>query len=148
MSELENCFKAHNDYRAKHGGPPLKSVLSVNNGLNIWPGTTLSNIVGEVDIEKIYITPNSNPNCILKGHEAVDTWYDEINRYNFNRYGFSKNTGHFTQVVWRGSQELGVGIARAGNKTYVCNYYPPGNYRGQFQENVLPADTSAQPTNI
>ncbi len=48
--------------------------------------------------------------------------------------------GHFTQVVWRNSTKMGV--ARASNSsgwTYVVtNYSPPGNYVGQYDENVLP----------
>ena len=50
-------------------------------------------------------------------------------------------TGHFTQVTWIGSTELGVGRA-VGKKngmhcTYVVGRYrPPGNFMGKFQENV------------
>jgi hypothetical protein len=52
------------------------------------------------------------------------------------------DTGHFTQVVWKGSQKLGVGFAITGDgKTLyvVAQYSPPGNYQGQFGQNVLPA---------
>jgi hypothetical protein len=76
------------------------------------------------------------------GAEATDSWYDEIKLYNFNRPGFSMGTGHFTQVVWKGSQKLGVGFALTGDgKTLyvVAQYSPPGNYQGQFGQNVLPA---------
>jgi hypothetical protein len=51
-------------------------------------------------------------------------------------------TGHFTQVVWKGSKQLGVGIAFANNDRkaiVVANYYPPGNYLGQFPQHVSPA---------
>ena len=50
--------------------------------------------------------------------------------------------GHFTQVVWKGSREIGVGRAFAdkGQSVYVvCNYLPAGNYIGHYKENVLPA---------
>lgn len=56
--------------------------------------------------------------------------------------GFSMQTGHFTQVVWKASTEIGVGIAtypdsQYGHRTVVCiNYRPPGNYLGQFEQNV------------
>lgn len=49
-------------------------------------------------------------------------------------------TGHFTQVVWRDSSELGVGMARNRNgEVYVvCNYNPAGNFLGSFVDNVPP----------
>lgn len=64
--------------------------------------------------------------------------YSEIKYYQFGYGGFSMQTGHFTQVVWKDTKELGVAIGRArNNKLYiVANYYPPGNYQGRFQQNV------------
>jgi len=49
-------------------------------------------------------------------------------------------TGHFTQVVWKGSQKLGVGFAYSSDrkKVYVVAHYsPPGNFIGQYAQNVL-----------
>jgi hypothetical protein len=76
------------------------------------------------------------------GAEATDAWYNEIKLYNFYRPGFSMDTGHFTQVVWKGSQKVGVGFAITGDGKslyVVAQYSPPGNYQGQFGQNVLPA---------
>jgi hypothetical protein len=76
------------------------------------------------------------------GAEATDAWYDEIESYDFSSPGFAMSTGHFTQVVWKGSEKLGVGFAitRDGNSIYVvAQYSPQGNYMGQFGRNVLPA---------
>jgi len=66
-------------------------------------------------------------------------WYNEIKDYNFQKPGFGMNTGHFTQVVWKGTTEGGWGIATnaQGNCYVVGNYSPPGNYEGQFPQNVL-----------
>lgn len=52
-------------------------------------------------------------------------------------------TGHFTQVVWKESQKLGVGVARSssGRVYVVAQYTPPGNYLGQFQANVRPSNS-------
>ena len=51
-----------------------------------------------------------------------------------------KCAGHFTQVVWKGTKEMGVGraTARSGNIYVVANYSPPGNMQGAFQANVFP----------
>lgn len=47
--------------------------------------------------------------------------------------------GHFTQMVWKSSHELGVGVAKTkkGKVLVVCNYNPRGNVVGQFNSNVL-----------
>jgi hypothetical protein len=68
----------------------------------------------------------------------VDSWYNEIHHYDFNQPGFRPDTGHFTQVVWQSSQELGMGIAQAADGTWhvVGNYRPHGNIVNQFVPNV------------
>ncbi len=52
----------------------------------------------------------------------------------------SSQSGHFTQLVWRGSRLLGVGLASdgKGKTVVVANYDPAGNYLGRYAENVLP----------
>jgi len=50
--------------------------------------------------------------------------------------------GHFTQVVWKDSRELGVGRAFSDDEQrvfVVCNYFPAGNIIGRFAQNVFPA---------
>ncbi len=72
----------------------------------------------------------------------TNTWYNENKDYDFNNPGFSPNTGHFTQVVWNGSQKLGVGCAFTKdnlNVFVVAQYSPPGNDRNFFDQNVFPA---------
>ena len=52
--------------------------------------------------------------------------------------------GHFTQLIWKGSEKLGVGVATsASGKVYVvARYHPAGNYPNQFTENVFPASST------
>lgn len=71
--------------------------------------------------------------------KAVDAWYNEIDSYDFSSPGYSSSTGHFTQLVWKSSTELGCGFKTCGNEwgTYViCSYNPAGNVLGEFSENV------------
>ena len=62
--------------------------------------------------------------------------------YNFNSGGFSGGTGHFTQVVWKGSTKLGIGRAESEQNGMKCayivgRYKPAGNMMGDFPENVV-----------
>ena len=49
--------------------------------------------------------------------------------------------------VWKTSIELSLGVSVSNIKSpdgwywlvLVANYNPPGNYEGQFRENVMPA---------
>ncbi|CAF5148077.1 unnamed protein product, partial [Rotaria sp. Silwood1] len=78
----------------------------------------------------------------------TNSWYNEINSYNFGSPGFSSSTGHFTQVIWKGSKQLGIGIAfTSDNRTayVVANYYPPGNVISSFSSNVLPLCSTTTP---
>lgn len=59
---------------------------------------------------------------------------------------FIQGTGHFTQLVWKSTTQLGCAMAvTTTNKVYgVCNYSPQGNIvnAGYFQNNVLPLSSS------
>jgi pathogenesis-related protein 1 len=62
---------------------------------------------------------------------AVDMWASEKSAYTYDpRYEFV--AGHYTQIVWRSSVEIGCGAASCNNQTViVCRYDPPGNVIGQ-----------------
>lgn len=72
-------------------------------------------------------------------------WYSEKPYYNFNNATCQKNQmcGHYTQVVWSLSREIGCGKYLCENATdaetdevyrkawiFACNYGPAGNYNG------------------
>lgn len=77
---------------------------------------------------------------IVKGWEPVEHWYSEESNHIYGKEPSTLKTGHFTQVIWRDSHELGVGMAknRTGQIFIVVNYDPPGNFIGSFTENVPP----------
>lgn len=75
----------------------------------------------------------------LSPEDVTELWYREREGYDFRGGGFSMTTGHFTQLVWVGSSQMGCGIAQCGGlDVWVCNYDPPGNVETQYRENVLP----------
>jgi pathogenesis-related protein 1 len=76
---------------------------------------------------------------VLDPEATVAMWYDEIKLYKFPDGGFSMQTGHFTQLVWRDTKHVGCGHTQCnGNDIWVCEYDPPGNYDGEYRANVLP----------
>jgi len=133
----------HNKLRRVHGVQPLKLNNKLSKTAQDWAETLLrensfrhrpNNKFGE----NIYMSsrfPAKKPDP----KEAVKSWYSEIKRYQFGVEPRSMETGHFTQIVWKSTTELGVGVAsKDGKVIVVANYNPPGNYRGKYTENVPP----------
>jgi hypothetical protein len=64
---------------------------------------------------------------LFKGAHATSQWYDTITNHNFSSNEFNEKSGSFTQVVWKDTQEVGFGVARAPNGffysvNYLLNY--------------------------
>lgn len=145
----------HNDFRRQHGAVDLHWSFSLQEAARavaqkcefrhsrLGNGENLFALVGQVTSDL--------------GAQATRAWYAEGDKYSFASPGFSPRTGHFTQVVWKRTRQLGCweekscrslepwlsssslrGAARIG--FVVCEYFPPGNVLGTFSENV--ADTS------
>ena len=73
------------------------------------------------------------------GEMATTDWYNEIKVHNFKKE-FQQASGHFTQLVWKGTEEVGFGVANMGLYYFVvANYYPAGNAIGEFANNVFKA---------
>ncbi|KAF0023665.1 hypothetical protein F2P81_024295 [Scophthalmus maximus] len=68
------------------------------------------------------------------GAIAIQSWYDEVKDW---RYGMGSVNGgvvgHYTQLVWYRSNQVGCAMASCPNAAYkyfyVCHYCPPGNYQ-------------------
>merc|ERR1712113_687437 len=70
--------------------------------------------------------------------KAVDMWYDEIKDYDFGSPGFDMKTGHFTQVVWKGTTKLGCGYTEGYVACRYCDTAGNITNEGMFKANVLP----------
>ncbi|XP_072570790.1 uncharacterized protein [Paramormyrops kingsleyae] len=145
-TDFEREFlEAHNAYRQDHGAPPLTLSRELSVSAQSWADHLLAirmlkHSPQSDKGENIFCMQSSRP-MKISGKQPVENWYNEIKDYNFSRPGFTPNTGHFTQVVWKDTKELGVGIATDGTTIFVVGQYvPPGNMNVQsyFERNVLP----------
>lgn len=147
LSNFETTMlEIHNMDRAKHSASPLTWDTTLASAAAKWAsdckwGHTPNNAYGQ------NIAAGTASGFGAK--DATDLWYDEISQYDFTKAQYSAATGHFTQMVWKGSNKLGcaiqkcsseqIGLGGSGTAQYVvCNYDPPGNYIGKFKENVSP----------
>lgn len=139
-SEKQTVLQTHNALRARHGSPPL----TWNHELALYAGLHASRcrfhhsqIFGRYG--QNLVAGSSSPAA------GVRAWYSEIQYYDYTKPRFSKKTGHFTQLIWKSSRELGCAWVNCGGKNgtpghfLVCNYTPPGNVvnPGYFAANVL-----------
>jgi hypothetical protein len=87
-----------------------------NVGENLWMGTagyfTPEQMIGSFIVERQYFRPGKFPDVSTTGK-----WAD---------------VGHYTQLIWSGTQQLGCARASgAGKDVLVCRYFPAGNVMGQ-----------------
>uniref|UniRef100_A0A8D9ELG5 Golgi-associated plant pathogenesis-related protein 1 n=1 Tax=Cacopsylla melanoneura TaxID=428564 RepID=A0A8D9ELG5_9HEMI len=162
---LELNKKLHDEYRARHYAQPLEYMDAIHPVAHAY-ATKLAELVslGGKDYfdhnyevlekkrwsENLYTEESDfdgkSPAKLVK--LAIDGWYEEVNRYNY--FGqktaniLEPLTGHFTCLVWRGSQRMGLGIAKYTNNdkkktqyVVVVNYDPAGNIEDSFDTNVI-----------
>lgn len=157
----QDCLDAHNNYRAKHGVPPLMWSQDLAEGAQAWADQLASTDSLQHDQVAVqnhrmgenlaYFQP-AVPKCegamvdnCVNCREMVQRWYDEVKNYDFDK-GVPKKSNapykHFSQLIWANTAELGVGTAvskRYGFIT-VARYRPSGNEGGseEFTKNVPP----------
>lgn len=133
------ALSAHNKFRALHQAPPL-----------VWDKALAS--YAEIYASQCEFKHSSGPygENLAAGYptitDAVSAWNAEGDQYPYNNPGFYTSTGHFTQLVWKGSKKVGCGFVNCNGKNgtpgyfLVCEYSPAGNItnRGFFKANVLP----------
>ncbi len=138
--DRDALLAAHNGYRERHCAPPLAWSEHLADIAEQWADVLLSRDCALEHSEHRYGENLAAGTAgALDAERVVALWYDEIELYEFDDPGFAFETGHFTQVVWAETDELGCAVASCpGMDLWVCNYAPPGNVLDAFEDNVLP----------
>ncbi len=142
VEDRQALLAFHNEARLEVGSPPLSWSPELARFAQEWadeiarsgdfrhrPRRTLS--YGE----NLAIGTAGAYNAVSMARQ----WYAQRGQYRAGSpiRANAMAAGHYTQMVWRGSGEMGAGIAlirtgpRQGMLVLVCNYDPPGNVVGE-----------------
>jgi pathogenesis-related protein 1 len=132
-SMSDDMLAAHNAIRAKLKLPPLVWSDNLAKAAQDWANTLLK--------ERTFRHPATSPwgqNLFeiyrdeYNPGQIVTEWASEAVNYNYKTNQCKGMCGHYTQIVWRDTKELGCAVARGGDReVWVCDYSPPGNYQGE-----------------
>jgi len=162
-----NALASHNAARQRHGVPALTynqnlKSHAITYARKLAATNTFKHDSAELRLygegENLYKGYSNEPIDIC---EAVFLWYNEIKDFNwsllssqYNFFPIPTNLGHFTQMVWHDTSQVGCAGAYTLSSnpslglyvTYiVCRYKKPGNHRLQFSANVRPLVSQAPP---
>jgi pathogenesis-related protein 1 len=128
-----DMLAAHNAVRAKVNVKPLVWSADLARRAQEWANTLIE---GNQLYHPKKASYGQNLYDIHGGRttpaKVVETWASEAKDYDYEKNRCNGQCGHYTQVVWSGTRELGCAIARkATREVWVCDYNPPGNYIGR-----------------
>lgn len=133
---IDGILDAHNGARAAKGVDPLVWNATLSSAAATWllelddRGCILEHTRNGDYGENLYWSSvPSTPD------EVVDLWVAEEADYDYatNTCAPGAVCGHYTQVVWSGSTEVGCARERCAGglgQLWMCNYDPPGNFVG------------------
>ena len=135
---------AHNQWRSKTGVPALQWSKDLAASAGKWAnqlvrsGCNMKHSTGPYG-ENIYwagplsFSDGTSLPQEISDQEVVDAWGNEIKYYDYATNSCHGVCGHYTQVVWKSTKEVGCGMASCPDKgqIWVCQYTPRGNMIGQ-----------------
>lgn len=145
---LDEMAEEHNKLRSVHLAPPLMK----NRNMSLQAKALAIQLAAEANLRHSdkASRPDQGENlamgCTSSGpgitaKDAAKEWYDEVCSHNFYNQAYQDKSGHFSQLVWNATRELGVGKATGTkfgmNCTFiVARYRPLGNIGSEFANDV------------
>lgn len=146
-AEIDEIVRIHNHVRGEVGAGALKWNCDLAKFSQDWANADTFEHSTVQQREQIIKGGVAGENLAIdSGSTALMAdlnkgWIDERLNYTHsnNTCAPDKVCGHYTQMVWRASQEIGCGIIRNSKKLgdefrssyLVCTYYPGGNTVGE-----------------
>lgn len=138
-----SCLNSTNSWREHHNATALSWNATLASVAQKWTAKCLWEHSGSGFGENLAI---GYPDV----SDSIDGWGYERSKYNFESPQFTEQTGHFSQLVWKGSKQVGCGRTFCGSASntqkraqkadsgwfLACEYYPPGNVAGEYEANV------------
>ena len=123
---------AHNAVRARIGLPPLVWSPQLAGVAQDWADHLISTRELRHQSNNRY---GENLYAISGGTsspaQVVRLWADEARNYDVRTNSCGAVCGHYTQIVWRATHDVGCAQATDGyRQVWVCEYDPPGNVVG------------------
>jgi len=139
-STLTNdVLTAHNSYRSAVGVPPLSWSTSLASDAQGWANQLAASgafnhaqNTGQGENLARGTTGFVSPKSLVELWGAEQQFFKTGTFPNVSTTGDWTKVGHYTQMIWRNTTQVGCGLATGnGNDTLVCRYSPPGNVIGQ-----------------
>ncbi len=144
--QQEEFVRAHNKWRKQVGATDLRWSADLAAHAAAWAvtlagrGCSLRTSRTEDLGENLFYFGASGPSATrvlatVTPSYVVDDWASEVSNYSYERNACArgKTCGHYTQVVWSRTREVGCGMAMCSRDEaiWVCSYRPAGNVRNQ-----------------
>ncbi|HEY9853133.1 MAG TPA: CAP domain-containing protein [Leptolyngbyaceae cyanobacterium] len=128
----------HNQYRREIGIASLQWSENLANSAQTWANHLASiNSMRHSSTRYGENLWSGTPNAYSQ-IEMVNAWGEQKKYFIPNRpvphtcQGGWHRCGHYTQIIWKNTTQVGCGLARGRQRDYlVCQYNPPGNFVGQ-----------------
>jgi uncharacterized protein YkwD len=135
-SSAAELLAAHNAYRANLSLPPLRWSDQLAANAQQWAEHLAE--IGQLE----HSGPGQNLAMAASGTQSltqlVDLWGSEQAYFTNGDFpaisttGNWMDAGHYSQMVWKSTTEVGCGVADDnGREVLVCDYDPPGNVMGE-----------------
>jgi hypothetical protein len=138
----QQILDVHNRYRKEVGVSPLTWSNALARDAQVW-ANHLASLGGRQLIHDE--SQNKQGENLWMGtagafsiNRMIDSWGSEKKNFrqgifpNVSKTGNWSDVGHYTQIIWRNTTQVGCAKSTAGgNDILVCRYSPAGNFIGQ-----------------